>query len=54
MRVSFKIESSPYQGNVAYMIYAATLNDLRYGVGLAKQYGYFDNTIEHYVRIAKE
>ena len=55
IRVLFKVEHSPYVGNVAYMIYAATLNDLRYGIGLAKQYGYFDgDTVEHYINIAKE
>lgn len=54
IRVLFKVESSPYVGNTAYMIYAATLNDLRYGISLAKQYGYFDDSIEDYIREAKE
>ena len=54
-RVLFKVESSPYVGNTAYMIYASTLKDLEYGIGLAKQYGYFDgDTIKHYINIAKE
>ena len=51
----FKVEHSMYVGNVTYTIYAVTLNDLKYGISLAKQYGFFDgDTIQHYVNIAKE
>tara|TARA_Y100000310_G_scaffold339160_1_gene430992 strand:- start:1930 stop:2232 length:303 start_codon:yes stop_codon:yes gene_type:complete len=53
-RLEFYAGHSPYMGNWAPQIYATDLQALKYGLSLARQYGFFDyESIESMARSAE-